>query len=108
MPWLRLEPHSQFYRGRPSRRAAGRTIYWKNAKIDDAIPTTSIPVRLRAALQDGKKSALYAGAELVKDFPFVELDPAELQRRGIHFEAVAASKARWSWAAGLISPDEAL
>jgi 5-formyltetrahydrofolate cyclo-ligase len=63
---------------------------WKKAKVVKSNPDPpQIPVRLRA-LQDGK--LLYMPVpELVKDFPFVELDPVDLQRRGIPFEAVAAS-----------------
>ncbi len=61
---------------------------WKKAKIVKSNPDPpQIPVRLRA-LQDGK--LLYAPVpELVKDFPFIELDPAELRERGIPFEEVA-------------------
>jgi 5-formyltetrahydrofolate cyclo-ligase len=64
---------------------------WKNAKVVKCNPDPpQIPVRLRA-LQDGK--LLYAPVpELVKDFPFVELDPEDLTRRGIPFEEVAPSE----------------
>lgn len=61
---------------------------WKSAKVVKCNPDPpQIPVRLRA-LQDGK--LLYAPVpELAKDFPFVELDPEDLTRRGIPFETVA-------------------
>jgi 5-formyltetrahydrofolate cyclo-ligase len=64
---------------------------WKNARVIKCNPDPpQIPVRLRA-LQDGK--VLYTPVpELVKEFPFVELDPADLQRRGIPFESVAPSE----------------
>ena len=64
---------------------------WKKARVVKCNPDPpQIPVRLRA-LQDGK--LLYAPVpELVKDFPFVELDPADLKRRGIPFEEVAPSE----------------
>lgn len=64
---------------------------WKNARVVKCNPDPpQIPVRLRA-LQDGK--LLYAPVpELVKDFPFLELDPAELTRQGIPFEAAAPSE----------------
>ena len=64
---------------------------WKKARVVKCNPDPpQIPVRLRA-LQDGK--LLYAPVpELVKDFPFIELDPEELTRRGIPFEEVAPSE----------------
>ena len=57
---------------------------WKAAKVVKSNPDPpQIPVRLRA-LQDGK--VLYAPVpELVKDYPFVELDPQELQRKRYPF-----------------------
>jgi 5-formyltetrahydrofolate cyclo-ligase len=63
---------------------------WQNARVVKCNPDPpQIPVRLRA-LQDGK--LLYMPVpELVKDFPFVELDPADLSSRGIPFEEVAPS-----------------
>lgn len=72
-------------------RAAARLAelsIWKNAKVVKCNPDPpQIPVRLRT-LQDGK--LLYAPVpELVKDFPFVELDPEDLEKRGIPFETVA-------------------
>jgi 5-formyltetrahydrofolate cyclo-ligase len=64
---------------------------WKNAKVVKCNPDPpQIPVRLRALI-DGK--ILYTPVpELVKDYPFVELDPEELQKRGIPFEAAAPSE----------------
>jgi 5-formyltetrahydrofolate cyclo-ligase len=61
---------------------------WKNARVVKANPDPpQAPVRLRA-LQDGK--LLYMPVpELVKDFPFVRLDPEDLEKRGIPFEEVA-------------------
>lgn len=63
---------------------------WQQAKVVKSNPDPpQIPVRLRA-LQQGK--LLYMPVpELVKDFPFVELDPVDLQNRGIPFERVADS-----------------
>ena len=63
---------------------------WQNARVVKSNPDPpQIPVRLRA-LQDGK--LLYTPVpELVKEFPFVELDPVDLQKRGIPFEVVAPS-----------------
>jgi 5-formyltetrahydrofolate cyclo-ligase len=63
---------------------------WKNAKVVKSNPDApQIPVRLRA-LQDGK--LLYTPVpELVKDFPFVLLDPEDLRKRGIPFEVAAVS-----------------
>ena len=61
---------------------------WKAAKVvkSDPDPPQS-PVRLRA-LEDGK--LVYVPVpELVKDYPFIELDPNKLQRDGIPFEEVA-------------------
>lgn len=64
---------------------------WTNARVVKSNPDApQIPVRLRA-LQDGK--LLYTPVpELVKDFPFLELDPAELHKRGIPFEVAATSE----------------
>ena len=63
---------------------------WKNALVVKCNPDPpQIPVRLKA-LQDGK--LLYAPVpELVKDFPFVELNPDDLIRQGIPLEEVAPS-----------------
>ena len=65
--------------------------FWKNARVIKCNPDPpQIPVRLRA-LQDGK--LLYTPVpELVKDFPFVLLDPEDLARRGIPFEEAAPSE----------------
>jgi 5-formyltetrahydrofolate cyclo-ligase len=62
--------------------------FWKNARVVKSNPDKpQIPVRLRA-LQDGK--LLYTPVpELVKDFPFVLLDPEDLQKRGIPLEVAA-------------------
>ncbi len=64
---------------------------WKKARVVKCNPDPpQIPVRLRA-LQDGK--LLYAPVpELVKDFPFLELDPEVLSRQGIPFEEVAPAE----------------
>ena len=64
---------------------------WKNADVVKCNPDApQIPVRLRA-LQEGK--LLYAPVpELVKGFPFVELDPEELKKQGIAFEDAAPSE----------------
>lgn len=64
---------------------------WKSARVVKSNPDRGqAPVRLRA-LRDGKK--LYTPVpELVKDFPFVELDPEDLARRGIGFEEVMYSE----------------
>jgi 5-formyltetrahydrofolate cyclo-ligase len=61
---------------------------WKAAKVVKSNPDSpQIPVRLRA-LEDGK--LVYVPVpELVKDYPFIELDPNKLQRNGIPFEEVA-------------------
>ena len=61
---------------------------WKAAKVVKSNPDPpQIPVRLRA-LEDGK--LVYVPVpELVKDYPFIELDPNKLQRNGIRFEEVA-------------------
>ena len=61
---------------------------WKNAKVVKCNPDApQIPVRLRA-LQDGK--LLYAPVpELAKNYPFLELDPEDLKKRGIAFESAA-------------------
>ena len=60
---------------------------WKAAKVVKSNPDPpQIPVRLRA-LEDGK--LVYVPVpELVKDYPFIELDPNKLQRNGIPFEEV--------------------
>lgn len=65
--------------------------FWQAARVVKCNPDPpQIPVRLRA-LQDGK--ILYTPVpELVKDYPFVELDPQNLQARGVAFESVAPSE----------------
>jgi len=65
--------------------------FWKSARVVKSNPDNpQIPVRLRA-LQDGK--LLYTPVpELVLDFPFLELDPAELQKKGVSFEEAATIK----------------
>lgn len=75
-------------------RAAARLAelpIWKNARIVKSNPDPAqSPVRLRA-LQDGK--LLYTPVpELTAGFPFVELDPESLTRRGISFEEVAQAE----------------
>ena len=64
---------------------------WKTAKIVKSNPDSPhVPVRLRA-LEDGK--LVYVPVpELVKDYPFIELDPNILQERNISFEQVAPIK----------------
>lgn len=64
---------------------------WKAARVVKCNPDPpQIPVRLRA-LHEGK--ILYAPVpELVKGFPFVRLDPADLKARGIEFETAATSQ----------------
>ena len=64
---------------------------WKTARTVKCNPDPpQIPVRLRA-LYDGK--IVYAPVpELVKPYPFVRLDPEELQRKGVQFELAATSQ----------------
>lgn len=64
---------------------------WRAARIVKANPDPAqIPIR-RKALEAGK--LLYAPVpELVKPFPFVELDPQDLTRRGIAFADAARSE----------------
>tara|TARA_B100000029_G_scaffold39773_2_gene37143 strand:- start:1479 stop:2264 length:786 start_codon:yes stop_codon:yes gene_type:complete len=61
---------------------------WKSSEIVKSNPDSPhVPVRLRA-LKDGK--LVYVPVpELVKDYPFIELDPNKLMRNGIPFEEVA-------------------
>lgn len=65
--------------------------FWRTAKVVKCNPDApQIPVRLRA-LQDGK--LVYTPVpELVMDFPFLLLDPAELTAKGIPFEEAATSQ----------------
>lgn len=88
------EPYSRIPNFVGAEQAAERLAeldIWKNADVVKCNPDApQIPVRLRA-LQEGK--LLYAPVpELVKDFPFVELDPEDLRQRGIPFEEVAPSE----------------
>ncbi len=64
---------------------------WKNARVVKCNPDPpQIPVRLRA-LYDGK--ILYAPVpELTRGFPFVRLDPAALEAKGVQFELAAVSQ----------------
>ena len=64
---------------------------WGSARVVKANPDPAqIPIR-RKALEAGK--LLYAPVpELVKPFPFVELDPEDLARRGIAFADAARSE----------------
>jgi 5-formyltetrahydrofolate cyclo-ligase len=64
---------------------------WKAARIVKCNPDPpQIPLRLRA-LYEGK--IVYAPVpELTKGFPFVRLDPAELERDGVDFELAATSQ----------------
>ena len=68
----------------------GQLPQWRAAKVVKCNPDPpQIPVRLRA-LYDGKM--LYAPVpELVLGFPFVLLDPAKLEARGVTFELAATS-----------------
>ncbi|MBN9000422.1 MAG: 5-formyltetrahydrofolate cyclo-ligase [Rhizobiales bacterium] len=68
-----------------------RLTAWKTARVVKCNPDPpQIPVRLRA-LYDGK--ILYAPVpELTLGFPFVRLDPADLEARGIQFELAATSQ----------------
>jgi 5-formyltetrahydrofolate cyclo-ligase len=63
---------------------------WKRARVVKSNPDRpQTPVRLRA-MQDGK--LLYTPVpELVKDFPFVLLDPEDLAKRGIPFDVAAVA-----------------
>lgn len=65
--------------------------FWTSAKIVKSNPDPpQIPVR-RKALEAGK--TVYAPVpELTADFPFVELDPEDLGRRGIAFADAARSE----------------
>lgn len=65
--------------------------FWKRANIVKSNPDKpQIPIRLRA-LQEGK--LVYTPVpELVRDFPFILLDPDVLARRGVPFEVAATSE----------------
>ncbi|MBN9672327.1 5-formyltetrahydrofolate cyclo-ligase [Roseibium aggregatum] len=64
---------------------------WQAARTVKCNPDPpQIPVRLRA-LYDGK--IVYAPVpELLKPFPFVRLDPEDLERKGVQFELAATSQ----------------
>jgi 5-formyltetrahydrofolate cyclo-ligase len=68
-----------------------RVSAWKVAGIVKCNPDPpQIPVRLRA-LYEGK--IVYVPVpELIKDFPFVRLDPAILAAKGIEFETAATAQ----------------
>jgi 5-formyltetrahydrofolate cyclo-ligase len=68
-----------------------QTLEWKAARTVKCNPDPpQIPVRLRA-LYDGK--VVYAPVPyLTKDFPYLRLDPAALQKKGISFELAATSE----------------
>ena len=65
--------------------------YWKSARVIKSNPDRpQIPVR-RRALEDGK--LLYTPVpELVKDFPFLLLDPTELKAKGVSFAEAAVAE----------------
>ncbi|TBW37363.1 5-formyltetrahydrofolate cyclo-ligase [Siculibacillus lacustris] len=87
-PWSRIPD----YLGKETAAEQLATLpEWKAARIVKANPDPAqIPVR-RKALEAGK--LLYAPVpELVKPFPFVELDPEDLARRGIAFADAARSE----------------
>lgn len=64
---------------------------WRTARVVKSNPDPpQIPVRLQA-LQAGK--LLYMPVpELTADFPFLELDPVELQKKGVALEVAATSE----------------
>lgn len=71
-------------------RLASLPIWQKAAVVKSNPDPPQIPVRLRA-LYDGK--LLYMPVpELTLGFPFVLLDPLELERKGISFELAATSQ----------------
>lgn len=80
-----------FYGADEAARRLAELSIWQAAHIVKCNPDPpQIPVRLRA-LYDRK--LLYMPVpELVKGFPFVLLDPAELERKGISFELAATSQ----------------
>lgn len=65
--------------------------FWKSANVVKSNPDApQIPVRLRA-LQEGK--VVYTPVpELVRDFPFIFLDPEQLDRQGVDFEEAATAE----------------
>lgn len=87
-PWSRIPD----YVGAEAAAAQLTTLAaWKTARIVKSNPDPAqIPLR-RRALEAGK--LVYAPVpELVKPFPFVELDPEDLARRGIAFADAARSE----------------
>lgn len=65
-----------------------RVPAWKTARIVKTNPDPpQIPVRLRALYQG--KTVYTPVPELTKGFPFVRLDPKELQAKGVDFETAA-------------------
>ncbi len=68
-----------------------QTPAWKSARTVKCNPDPpQIPVRLRA-LYDGKM--LYAPVPyLTRDFPYLRIDPAKLQEKGVSFELAATSE----------------
>jgi len=65
--------------------------FWESAQIVKTNPDIpQAPIRLRA-LQQGKLVYTPVPA-LVKDYPFILLDPVELQKRGIPFEDVITAE----------------
>ena len=80
-----------FVRAHEAADRLGTLEIWKSASVVKSNPDPAqAHVRLRA-LQDGK--TLYTPVpELTESFPFVLLDPADLQSRGISFENVMFSE----------------
>ncbi|WP_333821611.1 5-formyltetrahydrofolate cyclo-ligase [Pinisolibacter sp.] len=87
-PWSRIP---NYFGAEAAARQLTTLPAWKNADIVKSNPDPAqIPIR-RMALEAGK--LLYAPVpELVKPFPFVELDPDDLARRGITFSDAARSE----------------
>lgn len=87
-PWSRIP---DYLGAEAAARQLTTLLPWKKARIVKANPDPAqIPLR-RKALEAGK--LLYAPVpELVKPFPFVELDPEDLARRGIAFADAARSE----------------
>ena len=68
-----------------------QTDAWKRARVVKCNPDPpQIPIRLRA-LYEGK--TLYAPVPyLTRDFPYLRVDPARLQAKGVSFELAATSE----------------
>ncbi len=68
-----------------------QTPEWQRAKTVKTNPDApQIPIRLRALYQ-GK--TVYAPVPyLTRDFPYLRIDPAEMQRKGISFELAATAQ----------------